>query len=586
MLKQQVLKRFIFFCLLLPVAGTACLLSCKKNSIQPSESNPPDDTTVQVKPVPDPVLAPTMGFFADHWQEKTFQPPSFTEAQPVSTPVNAVVNVDASSVITKIPRTVFGHNANTWMTPMVTEPLLMNHVTNLQPGFIRWPAGSGSDVYFWNRDQGDLPPDAPEKIMDKDGVLREPGYWFGKINTNWSASLDQYYSMLEQTGNRGIITINYGYARYGTSDDPVAAAAHLAADWVRYDNGRTQYWEIGNENYGDWEWGYRIDVSRNKDSQPEYLTGALYARHFKVFADSMHKAAAEIGKTIYIGATLVESPTQSWQTNTVKTWNSGLLANLDNRHDFYVVHNYFTAYNTNSTASEVINAAHQVPGDMMGFIVQTLQSAGAPVKPIALTEWNMWARDSKQQVSNTSGLFAVIVLGEVLKHGYGFAARWDLLNSWENGNDHGLFSDGNEPGIPKWTPRPSFYYMYFFQKMLGDRLIPVSSSDSSAIIPYASTYSSGQVNVTLINKTTTARTAEIKISNFNIGNRFYWYSLEGSNDNGAFSRKVLVNGAGPALAAGGPAGYDVLKARSATTANGLKVTIPPLGAVCLVVDKK
>jgi hypothetical protein len=78
--------------------------------------------------------------------------------------------------------------------------------------------------------------------------------------------------MLQQTGNKGMITVNYGYARYGTSDDPVAAAAHLAADWVRYDNGRTKYWEIGNENAGSWEADYRIDQSKNKDGQPEFIT--------------------------------------------------------------------------------------------------------------------------------------------------------------------------------------------------------------------------------------------------------------------------------------------------------------------------
>jgi hypothetical protein len=55
--------------------------------------------------------------------------------------------------------------------------------------------------------------------------------------------------MLQQTNNKGMITVNYGYARYGTGTNPAAKAAHLAADWVRYDNGRTKYWEIGNECY-------------------------------------------------------------------------------------------------------------------------------------------------------------------------------------------------------------------------------------------------------------------------------------------------------------------------------------------------
>lgn len=546
----------------------------------------PADTPVVVQPVTDPPIAATMGFFLDDWQAKTFAAPAYTEAAPVTAVTNIIVTVDASSIITKIPRSLFGHNANTWMTPMVTEPLFMDHITNLNPHIIRWPAGSGSDVYFWNQPEGVVPADAPQQIMDKDGMLKEPGYWYGKTNNNWSASLDNYYAMLQQSGNRGMITVNYGYARYGTGKDPVATAAHLAADWVRYDNGRTQYWEIGNENYGDWEWGYRIDRTKNKDGQPEYINGELYAQHFKVFVDSMQEAAKETGKKIYIGATLVESPSEAWQTSTVKTWNSSMLPELDDKHDFYVVHNYFTPYNSNSNAAVVLNAAYTVPAKMMDFISQTLETAGAPVKPVALTEWNMWAGGSKQQVSNTSGIFALLVVGEALKNKYGMAARWDLLNGWSNGDDHGLFSDGNEPGISKWTPRPSFYYMYFFQKMLGDRLIPVSVKNTTAIVPYASAYGSGQINITLINTSASPVTTEVKINNFNTGNRFFWYSLEGGNDNGEFSRKVLVNGSGPEQAAGGPAGYATLKAYSATTLNGIKITVPSLGAVCMVADKK
>jgi hypothetical protein len=223
---------------------------------------------------------------------------------------------------------------------------------------------------------------------------------------------------------------------------------------------------------------------------------------------------------------------------------------------------------------------------MMNFILQTLQTAGAQVKPVALTEWNMWAGGSRQQISNTSGIFALLVIGECLKNKYGMAARWDLLNGWSNGDDHGLFSDGNEPGIPKWTPRPSFYYMYFFQKMLGDRLIPVSVKNTTAIVPYASTYGSGQINITLINTSASPVTAEAKINNFKAGNRFYWYSLEGGRDNGEFSGKVWVNGSGPELEAGGPANYASLKAYSSTTLNGIKITVPALGAVCMVIDKK
>lgn len=554
-------------------------LSEERGEVPPSVSTKPDPAKV---PVTEPVIADTVGFFLDNWQSQTFAVPAYQEAIIPDT-VAHTVTVDAADVITQIPEAAFAHNANTWMTTMVDQPRLMEHITQLRPHLIRFPGGSSSDVYFWNAQTDEIPADAPPKLMDKDGNLKAPGYGFGRTNEAWRASLDDYYRMLELTGNRSILTVNYAYARYGTSADPVATAAQLAADWVRYDNGRTQYWEIGNENYADWEWGYRIDVAENKDGQPEYITGKLYARHFKVFADAMRKAAKEIGKTIYIGAVMQESEPQPWQVESMKTWNA-MLAELDNQADFYIAHHYFTPYNHDSAADMILDAAISVPVNMMNYLRQTLQAAGAAIKPIAMTEWNMWASNRKQQVSNTSGVFALMVVAEAIKHKYGLAARWDLLNSWDDGNDHGMFSAGDELDVDKWMPRPSFYYLYYFRKMLGDRLVSTLDPSGSNLKSYAATYSSGQTSIHIVNMGAVAQSVQVRIRNFRMGSRFYWYCLEGSHDNGYFSRKVLVNGKGPAGIAGGPSDYATLKAHSATTAGGVKVTVPSLGAVCLVVD--
>lgn len=564
------------------------VFACKKSPSAPAPPVTPGGTTdTTIAAGKDPATANTIGFFLDDWQAKSFTAPAYTETAVPGAATNTIT-VDATSIITKIPLAEFGHNAVWWMGPVAGDAKIIEPVTNLHPHIIRFPGGSSSDAYFWNAAQDARPVDAPVMLTDDAGIKKEPGYSYGKTNYNWICNLDNYYTMLQQTNNKGIITINYGYARYGTSADPVAAAAHLAADWVRYDNGRTQLWEIGNENFGNWEWGYRIDVAGNKDGQPEFLTGALYAQHFKVFVDSMQKAATEIGKTIYIGAVTAEAPSpESWQTNTRKTWNAGMMPGVNGKADFFVVHNYFTPYQTNANADVVLSSALSVPSTMMQYVTQTLQSYGAAVKPIAMDEWNMTSNTQKQQVSNTSGVFAVLVIGEAFKNKYGMSARWDMINGWSNGDDHGLFSNGDEPGgIAKWSPRPSFYYLYYLQKMLGDRLVNASVVGSNVVKAYASTYTSGQVNVTLVNTSSSAQIAEIKMKNFYSGNRFYWYTLEGSNDNGEFSRKVLVNGNGPAGDAGGPATYATLKARSAITTGGIKVTIPALGAVMLVVDKK
>lgn len=580
------------------VMGSACSKTVGESII----TIPKDTTTVIIKPPVEPKNANTVGFFLDDWQPKSYLAPAYTD---FTAPTQALttVTLDASDVIAKIPQQIFGHNANTWMGTFVDQPSFINDVTHLKPNIIRWPAGSGSDGYFWNASPVQDPNNnsrqtpaaqymkdwgVPDKHMNKDGALVDAFFFYGQTKDNWRGSLNNYYDLLKQSNSKGVITINYGFARYGTSANPVATAAHLAAEWVRFDNGRTQYWEIGNENYADWEAGYRIDVSKNKDGQPEFLTGKLYAQHFKVFADSMRKAAAEVGAKIKIGAVFQESATEAWQNNTTKTWNATLIPEINNKADFYVVHNYITPFGQKSNAATILSSALNIPTIMMNFVSNEITKNGGEIKPIAFTEWNMWALDLKQQVSNISGLFSVIVQGEAIKNKYGLAARWDFLNGWENGNDHGLFSDGGSADDPRWNPRPSFYYMYYFQKMMGDKLIASTQTGSGAtsIKSYASTYSTGQVNVTLLNTSSVPLTVEVKTNNFLKGNRYYWYTLEGSNDNGEFSRKVLVNGNGPKGVAGGPSDYATLKARSAFTSSGIRVIVPAFGAVCMLVDKK
>jgi hypothetical protein len=532
----------------------------------------------------DPPVAATMGFFLDNWQPKSWVAPDRMDIGAPKTG-DVTVTIDATNVITKIPPSIYGHNANTWMGAMITEPVFMQHLSDLWPHVIRWPAGSGSDGYWWDRAPGDLPADVPRMLLDQNGKKKYTNYFWGRPKGGYSASVDGYYEMRRQTGNEGLITVNYGYARYGTGPHPVETAAHYAADWVRYDHGRTRYWEVGNENYGFWELGFRIDTTQNKDGQPEYLTGQLYAKHFKVFADSMRQAAAELGVKIYIGAVTAEGEAMKWDWPIRKNWNREMMKELDGAADYYVVHNYFTAYKKNISAAEVLRDADSVPAAQMKYVKESLAAAGAVLKPIAMDEWNMFAAGSMQQVSNTSGLFADIVIGEALTNKYGLACRWDLLNSWDEGNDHGLFSAGNEPGVARWSPRPSFYHLYYLQKMQGDRLVATESGDSS-IRAYGSTWSSGEINVTLVNISSQTRTVQIKGKGYQPGKRYFWYTLSHGTDHVEFSRQVFVNGKGPSGVAGGPEGYATIPPWSAPAAGGIAVTVPAYGAVFLTIEKR
>lgn len=562
------------------------LSACSKSPAPIAPVQPGTGSSVTIIPQSDPGVAKSAGFFLDDWAPKTFTAPAYTDSMPPAAAATVSINADYSQVITKVPKYLFGNNANPYMTQMVTEPVLIANIKTLAPHIIRFPGGNISSIYFWDAAPGQAPADAPANLFDQSGNTTPANYWFGNNTANWTLSLDNYYAALQQTGSTGIITINYSYARYGMSAHPDQVAAHLAADWVRYDKGRTKYWEIGNESDGPWQAGWQIDTTKNHDGQPRIITGALYGKHFKVFADSMRKAAGETGAQIKIGAQLVQTdPVNAW--NAVdKTWNSGLFASVADYPDYYIVHDYFTAQ-ANLNAATILNTPVSESKLIMDWMNTTTAQAGVALKPIALTEWNIFATGAKQMVSHIAGLHADMVLGELLKNKFGMASRWDLGNSWENGNDQGMFSQGDEPdNTPKWNPRPAYFHMYFFQQYFGDKMVNSTVTGSSDILSYASSFSSGEAGIVLVNKGTTSQTVGITIQNFVAGSRYYYYTLVGGNDNGEFSRKVYINGTGPSGPSGGPANFTKISASSATLQGTIKVSSPARSVIFLVAAKK
>jgi hypothetical protein len=512
--------------------------------------------------------------------------PGTTPGTPASGAVTDTLTINVNKVIVKPPTYVYGNNSNLWMGQIVTQASLVGYIKDLSPNIIRAPAGSVSDIYFWN-DTAAAPADAPANLLSSTGAASAAGYWFGGNTGSWTLDLSNYYSLLSQTNSTGIITVNYGYARYGTSANPVAAAAHLAADWVRYDNGRTKFWEIGNETYGNWEAGYMIDVTQNKDGQPAIITGALYGQHFNVFADSMRAAAQQTGATIYIGATLYEQAAAASDYASIQTWNQGVLSQAGNSPDFYIVHDYFTAYNTNSSAADILSTATAIPTSVMSYVTQQITAAGVNMKPIALTEWNIQATGSKQNVSYIAGIHAAKALGAIIKNQFGEASRWDLANGWSNGDDQGMFNIGDEPGAPLWNPRPAFYYLYYFQKFFGDRMVTDTLKPLDAdLTTYSSTFSSGQAGTIIVNSGVTGHIVAINFQHWPAGAKYYWYTLTGGTDNGDFSGQVYVNGTGPATPTGGPLNYPTLNALSAPLSGTINIAVPARSVVYLMTDKK
>jgi len=514
-------------------------------------------------------------FFLDDWQPKTITSPEYINTPQPEEPATVTITVNFTDTISKVSKYIFGNNAVNWAGKMNNNAGLVADIKNLQPHVLRWPGGNLSQEHFWNAVQGGGPTDIPPTMQIN--ALNA-----GMNTTNWAMTVTDYYELQKKTNSTGSICVNYAYARYGTSEDPVIKAAHYAANWVRYDNGRTKFWEIGNENGGSWEAGYEIDTSYNKDGQPQFISGDLYGRHSRVFIDSMRAAANEIGADIKIGI-VVENDNTPW-AEIQDNWNKTMLPENADKADFLITHSYFTPYNENSDVSTILNSPSKLE-EYKNFILNDLKMYGNKDNlPLAMTEWNIFATGSGQAVSYINGIHATLLYGELIKHKFGMSNRWDLMNGWDNGNDHGLFARADEPGMSYGDPHAPFYYMYYFQKYFGDVMVNSTVAGSSVVKCYASAFSSGQSGVVLINKYTTKQVAHLKMENMPDAKSYFRYVLTGGTDNGDFSRKVFVNGHGPSTAGGGPANYETLKAYGKSINGDIKIELPPLSVTYVLVS--
>ncbi|MFH1195868.1 MAG: T9SS type A sorting domain-containing protein [bacterium] len=513
--------------------------------------------------------------FLEDFEPKNASIPSSEIIEKPTAEPTVTLTVLTNDTLGQVSKYVFGNAMAVWVGNGIYNPTLVEHLQKLAPTLIRYPGGSWSDIFFWNG----VPTDIPDSLYNA-SLNKMEKFWPQSGTNSWPTTKENYYNMRLDVDTEGLITINYGYARYGTSADPVAKAAHLAADWVRYDDGRTKFWEIGNECGGPWEAGWQIDTTLNQDNQPMIITGELYGKHFKVFADSMRAAAEEIGEPIYIGGVILHyDGTNSW--NSVdKKWNEGFFKEVGDAADFYVMHNYF---GTSATAKSLLDVATTEPQKNIDFIRQDIINKNAPSKPVALTEWNMQGDNSAYNLPKTSiinGMQAVIIMSELIKNNFGMSARWLIANGAD-----GMFYDGGEAGIPRWNPRPDFFYIYYLQQFFGDHVVNAGSNNKDVLI-YASTFASGETGVVVVNKTTADQVVRLEVGGRGVGENIYMYSLNGGEDNGDFSQNVIINDTAPTAPEWGPLSeLENIDAWAIPIGNDIKFNSPARSVQFILVEE-
>ncbi len=398
---------------------------------------------------------------------------TFVAGSPPATAAAATsvnVSVNASSSLATIPATGMGVNEAVYDSNMNTQAATgLLHTAGF--GAVRYPGGSISDVYHWQ-------------------TGTETGGGYVAPNTGF----DAFMSTIRAAGAQPIITANYG-----------SGTAQEAADWVRYANVTkgygVKYWEVGNEVYGNGEYGSQWE----EDTHSSH-SATTYANNLVQYSSAM-KA---VDPTIKIGAVLTTPG--SWPDGLVgpgdsADWNQTVLKIAGSKIDFVIVHHYPGG---SSPADMLTKPASQIPSMASSLRSLLSQYAGSNAANIgiAITE----ANGNAYMDTAPDGLFAADEYLTWLENGAFNLDWWDLRNGTNcssnttvdgatDYNDYGMVSSGAscEPALN--TPFPAYYAAEMVSRLgsAGDALVK-SSSSSSLLVSHAVRRANGNVDVMLINE--------------------------------------------------------------------------------------
>jgi hypothetical protein len=187
---------------------------------------------------------------------------------------------------------------------------------------VRSPGGSYADVYDWQNNSG--------------------------IDGAYVNSSDSFLNLMETdvlpAGANAVVTVNYG----SNPANNAGGDTNIAADWVQYanvtHNWGVQYWEIGNEIYGngfystnnDWEYDlhYPETSAANRVRQPA-LSPIAYGSNAVSFIGAMKAQDAGIKCGVFI-----QQPGAYPDTDATNPWNLNVLTNCASVIDFVILHYY------------------------------------------------------------------------------------------------------------------------------------------------------------------------------------------------------------------------------------------------------
>jgi hypothetical protein len=398
-------------------------------------------------------------------------------------PKRVQVAIDARQKLRTVDPRLFGLNAAVWdgaFNTSTTADLLVEADNQA----LRFGGGSLSDQYHWQTNTTE-------------------GQTF-----QWATNLDAFANVALATHARVFITANYGSG----SPQEAAAEVQYANRTKHYD---FKYWEIGNENYGGWE----FDLNARPHDPVTYATR---------FKDYFHQMKA-IDRSIKIGAVVVadedsfanyadESTVNPRTGATHQGWNAVLLATLKQlgvTPDFVIYHRYEQGPGGESD-SFLLNSARTWPHDATAIrtmVNDYLGAAGRNVELVVTENNSVFSNTGKQTTSLVNGLFMADSVANIMKTEFSGFFWWDIRNGkdaannndpnlfgWRNYGDYGIVNDTTPAGPA--DRYPTFYVYKLMQHFArGGEQVVAATSDYTGVGIYAvRDRSSHTLNLLVINK--------------------------------------------------------------------------------------
>jgi hypothetical protein len=416
-------------------------------------------------------------------------------ASPGCAQTKSTVKITVGTTLAKIPAMAFGINTAVWDGDML-DAKVPGLLTNAGVTAMRYPGGSTSDVYNWQTNS-----------------------IIGGGFTNANNDFDAFMGLVKSTGATPIITVNYGS---NTSDNGGGTPA-FAASWVQYANKTkgygVKYWEIGNEVYGNGEYGAHWETDLHSAHDP-----STYGTNVAAFASAMKK----VDPTIKVGAVLTAPG--NWPDGVSPNWNTNVLTKCGTSIDFVIVH-WYPQNPGSESDSGLLSSTRTIAAMVSGVrsLLATFGGGNAANIQILVTETNSVSSDpGKQTISVVNSLFIADDIMDWLEKGVTSVDVWALHNGSTAGNtssslfgtstfgDYGILSNATSGEPAADTPFPTYYGIQMLTKLgkAGDTMV-TSSSSNSLLAVHAVRPASGGLAVLLVNKDPKNKvTATISLSGF------------------------------------------------------------------------